>query len=43
VIPPEKELEQMYGLARGTIRKAIGTLRDGGLIITVRGKGSYVA
>jgi GntR family transcriptional regulator len=42
-IPSETELEQRYGLARGTIRKAIGVLRDDGLIITVRGKGSYVA
>jgi GntR family transcriptional regulator len=42
-IPSEYDLEQEYGLARGTIRKAIGVLREEKLIVTVHGKGSYVA
>lgn len=42
-VPSEHELEQEFGLARGTIRKAITVLRDEGLIVTTRGKGSYVA
>jgi DNA-binding GntR family transcriptional regulator len=42
-IPSETELEQASGLARGTIRKSVEVLRDEGLIITVKGKGSFVA
>jgi DNA-binding GntR family transcriptional regulator len=42
-MPSETELEQASGLARGTIRKSIETLREDGLIITVKGKGSFVA
>lgn len=41
-IPSETVLEQETGLARGTIRKVITALRDEGLVVTVRGKGSYV-
>lgn len=41
-IPSEVELEQESGLARGTIRKAVAVLRDEGLVVTTRGKGSYV-
>lgn len=42
-MPSETELEQASGLARGTIRKSIETLRVEGLIVTVKGKGSFVA
>lgn len=42
-LPSETDLEQTYGIARGTIRKAIKALRDEGLVVTTRGKGSYVA
>lgn len=42
-IPSETVLEAEYGLARGTIRKAVAALRDEGVIVTTRGKGSYVA
>ena len=42
-VPSEKTLEQEFGVARGTIRKAIALLRDEGLIVTVAGRGSYVA
>lgn len=42
-IPSETALEAEYDLARGTIRKAVAALRDEGLIVTTRGKGSYVA
>lgn len=42
-IPSETELETETGLARGTIKKAIGVLRDEGLIVTTRGLGSFVA
>ena len=42
-IPSEKRIEQEFGVARGTTRKAIALLRDEGLIVTVTGRGSYVA
>lgn len=41
-IPSETELEAESGLARGTVRKAIVHLAEQGVIVTVRGKGSYV-
>ena len=42
VIPSEKQLEQEFGLARGTARKAVAQLRDEGLVETVMGRGTYV-
>jgi GntR family transcriptional regulator len=42
-LPSEVEIEQATGLARGTIRVAIRSLRDDGLIVTAQGKGSFVA
>lgn len=41
-IPSETELEAESGLARGTVRKAIAHLAEQGVVVTVRGKGSYV-
>jgi GntR family transcriptional regulator len=41
-IPSEIHLEQQYGVARGTARKSIALLRSEGLVITIRGKGTYV-
>jgi GntR family transcriptional regulator len=41
-VPSEKAIEQEFGVARATARKAIAVLRDAGLIITVPGMGSYV-
>lgn len=42
-IPSEKQLEQEFGIARGTARKAIAALRSEGLVVTVAGRGTYVA
>ncbi|MEU5994829.1 GntR family transcriptional regulator [Spirillospora sp. NPDC047418] len=42
-IPSETALEAEFDLARGTIRKAVAMLREEGVIVTTRGKGSYVA
>ncbi|MBW6440015.1 GntR family transcriptional regulator [Actinoplanes hulinensis] len=42
-IPSENQMVQEYGVARGTARKAIQLLRDRGLVITVVGRGTYVA
>ncbi|MFI5911768.1 GntR family transcriptional regulator [Dactylosporangium sp. NPDC051541] len=41
-LPSEATLQQRYGLARQTCRKAVAVLRDRGLAITVRGLGSFV-
>lgn len=43
VLPSEKQLEQEFGLARGTIRKAIAWLRSEDLVVTVHGRGTYVS
>lgn len=41
-VPSEARLQQEYGIARHTARKAIAVLRDAGLVHTVMGKGTYV-
>lgn len=41
-IPSEKDLVQMYGLARGTVNKAVHMLRTEGLVQHVRGYGVVV-
>jgi GntR family transcriptional regulator len=41
-VPSETHLQQEFGVARGTARKAIALLRDQGLVVTVKGRGSYV-
>lgn len=42
-LPGEKTLAQQYGVAMGTVRKAVAALRAEGLIVTEKGWGSYVA
>ncbi len=41
-VPSEAQLQQESGVARGTARKAIALLCDRGLVVTVKGRGSYV-
>ena len=41
-LPSEKDLAHEYEVAQGTVRKALGVLRDEGLIITNAGWGSFV-
>ncbi|GAA3494526.1 hypothetical protein GCM10019016_016260 [Streptomyces prasinosporus] len=41
-IPSENHLAEAYGVARLTARRAAQELRERGLIVTVRGKGSFV-
>lgn len=41
-IPTESELMQSYGVSRNTIRKALASLEEDGLIKCVRGSGAYV-
>jgi GntR family transcriptional regulator len=42
-VPSEKELMDLFGVARTTVRRAIAYLRDQAAIRTVPGRGSYVA
>ncbi|MEP7023746.1 MAG: GntR family transcriptional regulator [Actinomycetota bacterium] len=41
-IPSEVQLEQEFGVARATARKAVAVLREQGLVVTVPGLGTYV-
>ena len=41
-VPSERTLTQRYGVAGGTVKKAIQVLRDEGLVHTVIGRGVYV-
>lgn len=41
-IPSENHLADAYGVARLTVRRATQELRERGLVVTVRGKGSFV-
>jgi GntR family transcriptional regulator len=42
-IPSQTELEQAFGLSRNTIKKALGILKDEGLVETAPGRGLFVA
>jgi DNA-binding GntR family transcriptional regulator len=41
-IPSEKSLMQQYGVAKMTVRQAVGLLRDQGYVFTVPHRGTYV-
>jgi GntR family transcriptional regulator len=41
-VPSKRTLQQEYGVAGGTIDKAIAILREEGLVRTVTGRGIYV-
>jgi GntR family transcriptional regulator len=41
-LPSESYLQQEQGVARGTVRTAIGILRDEGLVVTISGRGTFV-
>jgi len=42
-LPSEVELSGQYGVARMTVRRAVAQLREKGLVVTVHGRGSFVA
>lgn len=42
-IPSEAAIVEEFGVARPTARSAVRLLVERGLVVTVRGKGSYVA
>ena len=41
-VPSERTLTQRYGVAVGTVKKAIEVLRSEGLVHTVIGRGIFV-
>lgn len=41
-LPGEKYLMEEFGLALGTVRQAIGVLRDEGVVFTTPGLGTFV-
>lgn len=42
-LPPEREIAQITGLSRVTVRKAIQALADDGIVIQKHGSGSFVS
>jgi GntR family transcriptional regulator len=42
-LPPERELARDLGVAYDTVRRAAVLLRERRLIVTVHGRGTYVA
>jgi DNA-binding GntR family transcriptional regulator len=42
-LPAERDLAAEYGVAYMTVRRAAEVLRERGLIVTVHGRGTYVA
>jgi GntR family transcriptional regulator len=42
-VPSELTLQQTHDISRDTVRHALRILQDEGLVVTVRGKGTYVA
>ena len=42
LLPSETELCEAYGVSRNTVRQAIGTLEEDGLVVRKRGKGTFI-
>jgi len=42
-LPAERDMAVQYGVAYDTIRRATAVLRERGLILTIIGRGTYVA
>jgi GntR family transcriptional regulator len=41
-LPSEKDLVDLFGVARDTARRAVQALRDDGLVVTIPQRGTYV-
>lgn len=42
-LPAEYELMEIYAVSRPTVRSAVATLTKSGLVIVVRGRGTYLS
>ncbi|AQZ67650.1 Transcriptional regulator, GntR family [[Actinomadura] parvosata subsp. kistnae] len=42
-LPSESQMQQEFGIARGTVRRAMRALAEEGWTVTVQGRGSFVA
>jgi GntR family transcriptional regulator len=42
-LPSERDLAEEYGVAYGTVRRAMELLRERGLVVSVHGRGTFVA
>jgi GntR family transcriptional regulator len=42
-LPSERDLAEEHGVAYGTVRRAMGLLRERGLVVSVHGRGTFVA
>lgn len=42
-LPAERDLADEYGVAYTTVRRAMQVLRERGLVVTVHGRGTFVA
>jgi GntR family transcriptional regulator len=43
MLPSESFLQQEHGVSRGTVRRALKTLADEGLVYTITARGTFVA
>jgi len=43
ILPSNEELSERYSISRVTVRQAVKILMDKGLVVTVQGKGTFVA
>ena len=41
-LPSERDLASEYGVAYGTVRRAMEVLRDRGLVQSVHGRGTFI-
>ncbi|MFG1618001.1 GntR family transcriptional regulator [Nonomuraea wenchangensis] len=42
-VPSETSLQQEHGIARGSVRRAMELLREEGWVVTIQGRGTFVA
>ncbi len=42
LLPSESYLQQEHGVSRGTVRMAVGILREEALVVTIAGRGTFV-
>ncbi|MDT0304853.1 winged helix-turn-helix domain-containing protein [Streptomonospora wellingtoniae] len=42
-LPAERDLAEEYGVAYMTVRRAMQVLRERGVVVTVHGKGTFIA